>query len=147
MEECFNGDHRTVDMTVEDIYGGDYSSLGLNKDIIASSMGKAKSAEPGSFKTADVARSIMIMICINVAQLAHLVSETENIDTIVVIGSILTHLGFQKVLKSFMDFWGKGKKSIVFPENTEYLGCMGMALEMEEVQDQEIKPKECSIPN
>jgi pantothenate kinase len=35
------GDHRSVDMLVKDIYGGDYSSLGLRADIIASSFGKA----------------------------------------------------------------------------------------------------------
>ena len=35
------GDHRSVDMLVKDIYGGDYSSLGLQADVIASSFGKA----------------------------------------------------------------------------------------------------------
>lgn len=35
------GDHRTVDMLVKDIYGGAYSALGLPADLIASSFGRA----------------------------------------------------------------------------------------------------------
>ena len=35
------GDHRNVDMLVKDIYGSDYSTLGLPADLIASSFGKA----------------------------------------------------------------------------------------------------------
>ena len=35
------GDHRNVDMLVSDIYGGDYSGMGLPGDLIACSFGKA----------------------------------------------------------------------------------------------------------
>ena len=99
--DAFIGDSRSVDMTVGDIYGGDYESLGLNKDIIASSMGKAKNINPNNVNKQDLARSILTMICLNVAQLAILVSRTENIDNIVVMGSILNHIGFQVLLKVF----------------------------------------------
>lgn len=34
------GDHRHADMLVRDIYGGDYKTLGLPGDLIASSFGK-----------------------------------------------------------------------------------------------------------
>ena len=35
------GDNIKIDMTVEDIYGDKLTGLGLSKDIIASSFGKA----------------------------------------------------------------------------------------------------------
>ena len=41
------GDHRNVDMLVKDFYGGDYSSVGLSGDIIASSFGKAVGCNQG----------------------------------------------------------------------------------------------------
>jgi pantothenate kinase len=132
IDDAFSGDHRKVDMTVEDIYGGHYGTLGLDKDIIASSMGKAKNLSKTDVKGSDLSKSILIMMCMNIAQLSILVSQTEQIDTIVVLGSILTHVGFYKVLKSFMDFWAKGKKLILFPDNVEYLGCMGLTMESEE---------------
>lgn len=34
------GDHRKADMLVKDIYGGDYLTLGMHSDLIASSFGK-----------------------------------------------------------------------------------------------------------
>lgn len=34
------GDHRSIDLLVKDIYGGDYKDLGLPGDLIASSFGK-----------------------------------------------------------------------------------------------------------
>ena len=50
------GDHREVDMLVKDIYGGDYSAIGLPGDIIASSLGKAARSPKGSGK--DIYRGI-----------------------------------------------------------------------------------------
>lgn len=40
LELAEKGDHRTADMLVRDIYGGDYKTLGLPGDLIASSFGK-----------------------------------------------------------------------------------------------------------
>jgi len=34
------GDHKKADMLVKDIYGGDYKTLGMHSDLIASSFGK-----------------------------------------------------------------------------------------------------------
>jgi len=34
------GDHKKADMLVKDIYGGDYETLGMHSDLIASSFGK-----------------------------------------------------------------------------------------------------------
>jgi len=36
------GDSKVVDLSVGDIYGGDYSSMGLPADLIASSFGKVR---------------------------------------------------------------------------------------------------------
>lgn len=41
LELAEKGDHKKVDMLVRDIYGGEYSTIGLTGDIIASSFGKA----------------------------------------------------------------------------------------------------------
>ena len=35
------GDHRNIDILVKDIYGGAYSHLGLDAELLASSFGKA----------------------------------------------------------------------------------------------------------
>ena len=41
LELAEQGDHRSVDMLVKDIYGGEYPLMSLPADLIASSFGKA----------------------------------------------------------------------------------------------------------
>jgi type II pantothenate kinase len=66
LEMSQHGDNRNVDLLVGDIYGSDYSKLGLKSSKIASSFGKVfKKGErknERSFKSADLSRSLLYMI-------------------------------------------------------------------------------------
>jgi pantothenate kinase len=98
LEACTKGDNAKVDMTVKDIYGGSCLSLGLSEDILASTMGRAQYIKDKSeVKPEDISRSVIMMMCINISQLASLVADAEGIDTVVVQG--FPHLGFQKLFK------------------------------------------------
>lgn len=59
------GNNLNADMTVEDIYGKSYTSLGLSKDIIAASMGKLQTKEPSEINVLDVVKSLWFMFAIN----------------------------------------------------------------------------------
>jgi len=67
-----HGDNATVDMLVGDIYGQDYSRLGLKSTMIASSFGKVykKGGKKGSFRPEDVSRSLLYAISNNTGQIA-----------------------------------------------------------------------------
>jgi pantothenate kinase len=85
-EEAFksgiSGDNINIDMTVEDIYGDKLTNLGLSKDIIASSFGKAVSdTRKLKFSESDLMRSLITMIAINVGQMSWLYSEIERLKT------------------------------------------------------------------
>lgn len=60
------GDNANVDMLVGDIYGGDYSKVGLKSSTIASSFGKVIKVAPEdrkqSFKQEDIARSLLYLV-------------------------------------------------------------------------------------
>jgi type II pantothenate kinase len=66
------GDNATVDMLVGDIYGQDYSRLGLKSTMIASSFGKVfkKSGEKGKFSAEDISRSLLYAVSNNIGQIA-----------------------------------------------------------------------------
>lgn len=77
------GDHGRVDMLVEDIYGSAYASVGLPRDLIASSFGKARRCvtsgkeSTGAPSTSvctqgDAAKSLVVMYAAYLAQLASL---------------------------------------------------------------------------
>lgn len=67
-----NGDNANVDMLVGDIYGQDYSRLGLKSTMIASSFGKVfkKGGERGKFSPEDISRSLLYAVSNNIGQIA-----------------------------------------------------------------------------
>lgn len=66
------GDNASVDMLVGDIYGQDYSRLGLKSTMIASSFGKVfkKGGEKGKFSPEDISRSLLYAVSNNIGQIA-----------------------------------------------------------------------------
>jgi type II pantothenate kinase len=67
-----HGDNATVDMLVGDIYGQDYSRLGLKSTMIASSFGKVfrNGGRKGNFSPEDLSRSLLYAISNNIGQIA-----------------------------------------------------------------------------
>ena len=66
------GTNASVDMLVGDIYGQDYSKLGLKSTMIASSFGKVFQRGRGrrEFKAEDMSRSLLYAISNNIGQIA-----------------------------------------------------------------------------
>jgi type II pantothenate kinase len=67
------GDNSTVDMLVGDIYGQDYSRLGLKSTMIASSFGKVfkKGGEKRQFSAEDISKSLLYAVSNNIGQIAY----------------------------------------------------------------------------
>lgn len=68
-----NGDNSAVDMLVGDIYGQDYTKLGLKSTMIASSFGKVfkKGGEKKIFSPEDISRSLLYAVSNNIGQIAY----------------------------------------------------------------------------
>lgn len=86
LEISKNGDNKNVDLLVGDIYGSDYSKLGLKATRIASSFGKVfkKGARQNKdkFESADIAKSLLFMVSNNIGQIAYLNAQQHNIKRI-----------------------------------------------------------------
>ena len=70
------GDNETVDMLVGDIYGSDYSKLGLKSTMIASTFGKVfkkQGGKKGQFKAEDISKSLLYAISNNIGQIAYVI--------------------------------------------------------------------------
>jgi type II pantothenate kinase len=77
------GDNNNLDLLVKDIYGTKTFTLPLEGDVIASSFGKIhhllQSNEKDKIKKEDIAKSLLVMICYHIAQLAFLFCKQYNI--------------------------------------------------------------------
>lgn len=150
------GDNTTVDMLVGDIYGTDYSKIGLKTSTIASSFGKVfkmkrqgeNDAEDGSglsngdpqptnessgsdraFAPEDISRSLLYAVSNNIGQIAYLQSEKHNLEHIYFGGSFIRgHRQTMNTLSFAIKFWSKGNKRAYFLRHEGYLGSVGAFL-------------------
>lgn len=78
LEMSERGDNAPVDMLVGDIYGSDYSQLGLKSSMIASSFGKVFKKGHGlnaderrkNFRQEDISKSLLYTVSNNIGQIA-----------------------------------------------------------------------------
>lgn len=84
MKLAEKGDNRNLDLLVKDIYGSkNTATLGLEQDVIASSFGKIhqfiQRGEREKVSKEDIAKSLLVMICYHIAQLAYLTCKQNNV--------------------------------------------------------------------
>eukprot|EP00088_Acartia_fossae_P030687 TRINITY_DN3168_c0_g1_i2.p1 TRINITY_DN3168_c0_g1~~TRINITY_DN3168_c0_g1_i2.p1 ORF type:complete len:628 (-),score=114.81 TRINITY_DN3168_c0_g1_i2:357-2132(-) len=133
------GDHRNVDMLVKDIYGSDYTALGLPGDLIASSFGKMIQLSNDSekkFSEADIARSLLYIISNDIGQIASLYAMLHKVKRIYFGGFFLRHRPVSLHTISYaINYWSKGQVQANFLRHEGYLGAIGAFLKGAEAVD------------
>ncbi|PGH33196.1 pantothenate kinase [[Emmonsia] crescens] len=146
------GDNSGVDMLVGDIYGTDYSKIGLKATTIASTFGKVfkmkrlaerhaedvggpthnesdSDTDPSQFSHEDMSRSLLYAISNNIGQIAYLQSEKHKIKHIYFGGSFIRgHRQTMNTLSYAIRFWSNGEKQAYFLRHEGYLGAVGAFL-------------------
>jgi pantothenate kinase len=78
------GDNFNLDLLVKDFSSNSKSNIGLDSDVIASSFGKInqyiQTGQKDKIKKEDIAKSLLVMVCFHIGQLAHLVALENNIN-------------------------------------------------------------------
>lgn len=154
LEMAATGDNTKVDMLVGDIYGGEYSRIGLKSSTIASSFGKVfkevhrsdtqrdekkesplvdgeeAPADPSHpFLASDISRSLLYAISNNIGQIAYLQARYHNLSNIYFGGSyICGHPITMHTLSYAINFWSQGEKTAYFLRHEGYLGAVGAFL-------------------
>ncbi|KAH9849258.1 fumble [Lenzites betulinus] len=123
------GDNETVDMLVGDIYGSDYSKLGLKSTMIASTFGKVfkkQGGKRGTFSPEDISKSLLYAISNNIGQIAYMNAEKYNLDRIYFGGYFIRgHAATISTLSYAIRFWSKGTKRALFLRHEGFLGAIG----------------------
>jgi pantothenate kinase len=118
LELAEKGDHKNIDMLVKDIYGGGYDALGLDNDLIASSLGKTTRSRLDNnctreehlkkFKQEDLVKSILIAICYDLSQLASLHAKINNVKKVIFGGYFISkNLLTMRFLKHGISYWSQ----------------------------------------
>ncbi|EGC35817.1 hypothetical protein DICPUDRAFT_54979 [Dictyostelium purpureum] len=143
LELTRNGESNTVDLVVGDIYGTDYSKIGLSSDTIASSFGKIIYKNPDGeklddIKKEDIAQSLLKMVSNNIGQIAYLNSQRYGLNKIYFGGFFIRdHPNTMQRISFAIDFWSKGKTKAMFLVHDGYLGALGAFLAPEPKEESE----------
>ncbi|KAI0304602.1 pantothenate kinase [Russula brevipes] len=122
------GDNEAVDMLVKDIYGQDYSKLGLKSTMIASSFGKVfkKGKEKKKFSAEDISKSLLYAVSNNIGQIAYMNAEKYGLNRIYFGGCFIRgHPATIATLSYAIRFWSKGTKRALFLRHEGFLGAIG----------------------
>ncbi|KAF8482069.1 fumble [Russula ochroleuca] len=122
------GDNEAVDMLVKDIYGQDYSKLGLKSTMIASSFGKVfkKGKEKKKFSPEDISKSLLYAVSNNIGQIAYMNAEKYGLNRIYFGGCFIRgHPATIATLSYAIRFWSKGTKRALFLRHEGFLGAIG----------------------
>ena len=119
-------------MLVQDIYGGDYSNFNLPGDLVASAFGKCgsmKHAQLQALNKNDIARGLLDMIAMNVAQLGYLNAIRFGIKRIIFAGNFLRQNDLSRAIVSWaIYYWSKGGMKAYFLKHEGYFGSLGVLL-------------------
>ncbi|TEB38649.1 pantothenate kinase [Coprinellus micaceus] len=118
------GDNSHVDMLVGDIYGQDYSKLGLKSTMIASTFGKVfkKGGKQGTFSPEDISKSLLYAMSNNIGQIAYMNAEKYGLDRIYFGGCFIRgHAATIATLSYAIRFWSKGTKRALFLRHEGFL--------------------------
>ena len=141
------GDPSKVDMMVGDIYGEKpevLQKMGLAPDLVASSFGKlvAKDDPASGLKEEDIARALLLMITINIGQVAYLNAQLHKTSRIYFVGNFLRQNSIsQKRLSYAIDYWSKGQTEALFLEHEGYFGALGAFLLSQDIPHDLNHPK------
>lgn len=140
------GDNKNVDMLVGDIYGGDYTKMGLKGSTIASSFGKVfkvPKSERTNFSQADIASSLLYLVSNNIAQIAYLNAQSHGITRIYFSGFFIRgHPITMNTLSYAISYWSKGSIEALFLRHEGYLGAVGAFLREGDVDINHVSFKE-----
>ncbi|KAK5579645.1 hypothetical protein RB653_009330 [Dictyostelium firmibasis] len=140
LEMTKNGQSNHVDLVVGDIYGTDYTKIGLSSDTIASSFGKViyenekkKLSGEETIKKEDIAQSLLKMVSNNIGQIAYLNSQRYGLNKIYFGGFFIRdHPNTMQRISFAIDFWSKGQTKAMFLVHDGYLGALGSFLAPDE---------------
>ena len=131
MNEAFKGNNEYIDLSVGDIYGGDYEGVSLGADLIASSFSKVNISNMDMIEKKDIGKSLAIFYGVTYSQVAAMLSSKEEINNMIISGDTFDSLELMQMIQSCLDSFSQGCKNAVFSDYSKYFEIIGMTVELD----------------
>ncbi len=126
VKDAIKGHNENVDLSVGDIYGGDYNEFELGSALVASAFGKLKKGVNENIKREDISRSILTFVCINIVQIAAYWAKIENLNKIIIVGNPFQCLEFMQMVQMSINYFSGFNVKTYFTDYSPYVNLIGM---------------------
>ena len=134
MNEAFKGNNEYIDLSVGDIYGGDYEGISLGADLIAGSFSKIKSVDINRIEKKDIGKSLAIFYGVTYSRVAAMVSWGEKINKMIISGDTFESLDLMQMIQSCLGDFSKHSINAVFCDYAKYFEIIGMLVELDKAE-------------
>ena len=131
MKEAFKGNNEHIDLSVGDIYGGDYSGVGLDSSLIASSFSKINVSDKNLIENKDVGKALAIFYGVTYSRVSAMMASKENINRILISGDTYDSLELMQMIESSLDLYSGNSINTVFCDYSNFLAVIGMVVELD----------------
>lgn len=132
VSEATKGNNQLIDLSVGDIYGGNYDKMSLGSDLIASSFGKLKYVEDiNKVEKKDVARSLVVLYGATFSQVTAMLSTGQKIDKVIISANPFYSLELMQMIQTCSSMFSGGSINAIFNEYSDYFEIIGMCTELD----------------
>ena len=132
LKEAKNGNNKLIDLSVGDIYGGNYGGESLCSDLIASSFSKISSGDNiKKIDKKDIAKALLIFYGVTYAQVASMVSLSEKTSKNIISGDTFESLELMQMIQNCFCAFNGNTIEAVFNDYSTYFEIIGMIIDLD----------------
>ena len=129
--EATKGNNTLIDLSVKDIYGGNYDNISLSSDLIGSSFGNFKNVmDMNKIEKKDIAKSLIILYGATYSHVTALASSKEKINKIISSGNPFDLLELFQIIQTSIDRYSNNYIGTVFSDYLDYFELIGKSVEL-----------------
>ena len=132
LKQAIEGNNKLIDLSVGDIYGGDYGGVSLCSDLIASSFAKVSNLEDiNKLDKKDIGKALLIFYGVTYAQVAAMISDDEKIEKNIISGDTFDSLELKQMIQSCQEAFTGNKIRAIFNDYSNYFEIIGMIVDLD----------------
>ena len=132
LKQAIEGNNELIDLSVGDIYGGDYGGVSLCSDLIASSFSKVSNFEDiNKLDKKDIGKAILIFYGVTYSQVAAMASDEKKIEKNIISGDTFDSLELKQMIQSCQEAFTGNKIRAIFNDYSNYFEIIGMIVDLD----------------
>ena len=129
LKEAAEGNNNNIDLSVGDIYGGDYSGVGLSSHKIASNFSKI--SDRNLLENKDIGKALALFYGATYSKISAMFASKEKINKMIISGDTFDSDELMQIIQSSLGEFSSNTIKAVFCEYANFFEIIGMLVELD----------------